>query len=110
MLQQTAGWVAVGFMAIAFIIILWKMAFNHIDLKKLISEENGQASLSRFQFLIFTFVIAMGLLVIILDSGAFPAIGSDVFGLLGISAGSYVASKITQKTASSNEKAGGNSD
>ena len=35
--------------------------------------------------------------LIILKTGNFPTIGSDVFGLLGISAGSYVASKITQK-------------
>ena len=110
-LQQTAGWITVVFMAVVFLIILLKMALGKIDLKYLISEENGQASLSRFQFLVFTFVIAMGLVVIILEKGAFPNIGSDVFGLLGISGGSYVASKITQKAAglngNSNPPAGG---
>ena len=103
-LQHAAGFVAVVFLAGAFAIVLWKMYRGGIDLQYLISEENGQASLSRFQFLIFTFVVAMGLLVVILKSGTFPAIGSDVLGLLGISGGSYVASKITQKSASSNEK------
>ena len=98
-IQQAAGWVAVAFMASVFTIILWKMARDKINLKKLISEENCDASLSRFQFLVFTFVVAMGLLVTILESGTFPVIGSDVFGLLGISGGSYVASKITQRTA-----------
>ena len=111
-LQLVAGWVIVVFMALLGIIILWKMIQgppNGIDLQYLISEENGQASLSRFQFLVFTFVIAMGLLVIILKSGAFPTINSDVFGLLGISGGSYVASKITQKATnqSGNVDAGG---
>ena len=104
-LQHVAGWVIVLFMALLGIIILWKMiqgSNGGIDLKHLISEEGSEkASLSRFQFLVFTFVIAMGLLVIILKSKAFPTINSDVFGLLGISGGSYVASKITQRTANS---------
>ncbi len=102
-LQHVAGWVIVVFMALLGIIIIWKMiqgSNGGIDLRYLISEEGSdKASLSRFQFLVFTFVIAMGLLVIILKSHAFPTINSDVFGLLGISGGSYVASKITQKTA-----------
>ena len=104
-LHIVAGWVIVVFMAGLGIIILWKMIQGPpqgIDLKYLISEENGQASLSRFQFLVFTFVIAMGLLVIILKSKAFPTINSDVFGLLGISGGSYVASKITQRATNGN--------
>ena len=108
LLQLTAGWVIVVFMALLGALILLKILqgkSNGIDLKYLISEENGHASLSRFQFLVFTFVIAMGLLVIILKSGSFPSIGGDVFALLGISAGSYVASKITQKAVTGvNEK------
>lgn len=111
-LQLVAGWVIVLFMALLGVIILWKMIqgpSNGIDLRYLISEENGQASLSRFQFLVFTFVIAMGLLVIILKCNCFPTINSDVFGLLGISGGSYVASKITQRhmNGSGNVDAGG---
>ena len=51
----------------------------------------------------------MGLLVIILKCNCFPTINSDVFGLLGISGGSYVASKITQRhmNGSGNVDAGG---
>ena len=100
MLQLIAGYVIVLFMAGLAAIILVMMVrgkSNGIDLKALVSEDDGNASMSRFQFLIFTFVIAMSLLVIILKTGNFPSIGSDVFGLLGISAGSYVGSKITQK-------------
>ena len=99
-LQLVAGWVIVLFMAGLGIIILWKMiqgSSNGIDLQYLISEENGQASLSRFQFLVFTFVIAMGLLVIVLKCKTFPSLDNSVLGLLGISGGSYVASKITQR-------------
>ena len=101
-LYLAAGWVIVGFMAVLASVISYKMILggpNGIDLRYLISEENGQASLSRFQFLVFTFVIAMGLLVLTLKGTGFPQIDSSVFGLLGISGGSYVASKITQKAA-----------
>lgn len=101
-LHLVAGWVIVGFMAVLASVISYKMIVgepNGIDLQYLISEENGQASLSRFQFLVFTFVIGMGLLVLTLKCGVFPQIDGDVFALLGISGGSYVASKIAQKTA-----------
>lgn len=99
-IQLAAGWVIVvfmGAMGLIIIIMILKGKPDGIDLQYLVSEANGDASLSRFQFLIFTFVIAMGLLVVILQSGEFPQIGGDVFGLLGISAGSYVGSKITQR-------------
>ncbi len=36
-------------------------------------------------------------MVIILKNNGFPTINGDVCGLLGISGGSYVASKITQR-------------
>ena len=111
-LHLVAGWVIVGFMAILASVISYKMIVggpNGIDLRYLISEENGQASLSRFQFLVFTFVIAMGLLVLTLKGTGFPQIDSSVFGLLGISGGSYVASKITQRAADGKNDASGNS-
>ncbi len=106
-LQLVAGWVIVIFMAALGMIIILKILKGNdggIDLQFLVSEDNGQASLSRFQFLIFTFVIAMGLLIIILEKGGFPEISGGVFGLLGISAGSYVGAKITQKVAKPEDK------
>ena len=101
-LQDLAGVIVLLFMAAIGATIIFYMLIGKekgIDLKFLISEENGQASMSRFQLLVFTFVIAMGLLISVLDSGQFPNIDSDVFALLGISAGSYVGAKIAQKTA-----------
>ena len=80
-----------------------------IDLEKLISEENGDASMSRFQFLIFTFVISLSLLLIIIstDPPAFPkSIPWEILALLGISGTSYVAAKGFQ---SNKEKALGKS-
>jgi uncharacterized membrane protein len=49
--------------------------------------------MSRFQFLIFTFVVAMCLLVLTLESGEFPKLDPNILGLLGISGGSYLVSK-----------------
>lgn len=97
-LQLTAGWTVLLLVGLLGAVVLLKLYKGDIDLSLLISEQNGQASLSRFQFLIFTFVIAMGLLLMILaklKTGqiGFPDINSGVWGLLGISGGSYVISK-----------------
>jgi len=61
----------------------------------LISDANGDASLSRFQFLVFTFVVAMSLfyLIVIKTPPDYPAIPNQILALLGISGGSYVLSK-----------------
>jgi hypothetical protein len=83
-------------------VFIWKIFVGTIDLTKLISEKDGTASLSRLQLLIFTFVVAIGLLVLILGNlsngeMAFPDIGNGVLMLIGISGGSYVVSKGIQK-------------
>jgi len=80
---------------VTIIALIWNKT---IDLSRLISEPNGDASLARFQFLVFTFVIALSLFLVIVGNGqsapAFPdKIPAGIFALLGISAGSYVVSK-----------------
>lgn len=90
-------------------IVVWKMATGTISLRYLICEENGQASLSRFQFLIFTFVIAASLILLVVkglssECPTFPTIDSGVWALLGISGASYVTSKGVQKHAEIEEK------
>jgi uncharacterized BrkB/YihY/UPF0761 family membrane protein len=96
-LTLAVGWVFLVFVGVLELLILWKMYKGTIDLTKLISEENGDASLSRFQFLIFTFVISMSLFLVIVsakDVPAFPTtIPAGIFALLGISGGSYIISK-----------------
>jgi|GEM_PF-2163806 len=97
------GWVTVVFVGALGAIILIQMITGKIDLGHLISEpakpgqENPEASLSRFQFLVFTFVVAMSLLLVIVsqkDGPAFPGtISPDVLALIGISGGSYLISK-----------------
>ncbi len=99
-LDLVAGWMIVVFVGLLGLVVLWKIVTNEIDLTFLISEENGQASLSRFQFLIFTFVIALSFFLITVHGEVvkFPDVPQGVWALLGISGGSYVISKGIQKS------------
>lgn len=74
-------------------VILWKIATNQIDLQYLISGENRTASLSRFQFLVFTFVIAAGFLYLTVKGAGFPKVDEGVLMLLGISGATYALGK-----------------
>ena len=93
LLVQVIGWILTIFISILALIILWLIVTGKIDLRLLISEKDGAASLSRFQFLVFTFVIAMSLFYLIALQGKYPDIPGDILALLGISGGSYVVSK-----------------
>ena len=99
-LTLTAGWIVVVFVGLSGVLILWYMVTGKINLEKLISESDGTASMSRFQFLVFTIVIAMSLFLIVVGETPpkFPTIPPEVLALLGISGGSYVISKGIQKT------------
>ncbi len=98
--------VFVGVLEIFILIFIWEGTWNlnpekprGINLNMLISERTGDASLSRFQLLIFTFVIAMSLVLIITSNKppAFPtSIPDQILGLLGISSTSYVLGKAIQ--------------
>ena len=82
----------VGALGLTIIVYIW---MGKIDLSALLSEANGQASMSRFQLLIFTFVIAISLVELVGKPNAtgFPEIPNGVLGLLGISASTYVIGK-----------------
>jgi uncharacterized membrane protein len=85
--------VALIFLAIG-LVVAYKIATDKIDVSWLISEpDNGKASISRFQFLVFTFIIAGLFLMLSIESGAFVEIPQSVLYLLGISGTGYVASK-----------------
>lgn len=112
-LAFVAALIVVIFIGAAGSIILWRMVDGTINLEKLISEQDGTASLSRFQFLVFTFVIAMSLLLIVIgqEPPQFPkGISPDVLALLGISSGSYVVSKGIQKAGGNAGKGAGGKD
>ncbi len=102
-LTLVVGYLATTLIGAFGFIILWRMFKGRIDLSLLISESDGAASLSRFQFLVFTFVISLSLLLVILggkDGPNFPeTIPVGIYALLGISAASYVMSKSIQSGA-----------
>ena len=95
-LTIASGWIALGFLGFLGAAILWLVFTRKIDLSRLISEPNGDASMSRFQLLVFTFVISASLFLIIAAPWppAFPKeVPNGILILLGISASSYLVSK-----------------
>jgi hypothetical protein len=101
-LGVAVGWGGSFLIGLLGLVVVYRMFDGSIDLTRLISEPTGEASMSRFQLLIFTFVIGMSLLLITVSHSpggpAFPSdIASAILGLLGISAGSYVVAKGIQK-------------
>lgn len=86
-------------------VVLARMLSGSIDLSLLVSEGDGSASMSRFQFLIFTFIIGASYLALAFKStgATLVDIPNGVLGLLGISGGSYVASKVVQKAAETSQ-------
>jgi Immunoglobulin I-set domain len=96
-LKVAIGWggaILIGALGLA---VVYRMFNGTIDLTQLVSEPSGDASMSRFQFLVFTFVIAISFILITVSDGKFPDLPANVLALLGISAGSYVVSKGIQK-------------
>lgn len=91
------------FLATIGVIVLYKIAINKIDLEWLISEDNGHASMSRFQLLIFTFVIAISLVKLTEKNDTFPDVNSGILTLLGISASTYAVGKGIQKSGETEE-------
>lgn len=88
-------WLVVVFIGFVELLILWQIASGKINLRLLISESDGVASMSRFQMLLFTFVVAASLFIITMtDPGkGFPNIPDGILTLLGISLGTYAVSK-----------------
>jgi hypothetical protein len=85
--------------------ILAAIASGKIDISAILQEKAADgtpsgASMSRFQLLIFTFVIALSLFLIVVNTGDFPStIPPEVLTLLGISATTYAVSKGIQAGA-----------
>lgn len=91
------------FLCVLGVIVLVKMFTNKIDLEWLISEDNGHASMAKFQLLIFSFVIAISLVRLVEATDKFPDINSGVLTLLGISASTYAVGKGIQKSGAGTE-------
>lgn len=80
----------IGLLGAKILVLIW---MDRIDLKELLSEANGDASMSRLQLLIFTFVIAISLFMMVEKNGFFPWISDGVLTLLGISGSTYAVGK-----------------
>ena len=108
-LATAVQWILVIFLAGVALIILIKMYNGKIPLNMLISEADGKASLSRFQFLLFTFGVVGIWIVLCFKKSELVEISNGVLGLIGISGGSFVISKgIQQQTDQQKIQAGRN--
>ena len=117
-LELLAGYIICILVAVIGFVVVWKIATGQIDISKILTEKDGSpgsvgaASMSRFQLLIFIFVIALSFFLVVISnikiiqarSGngglpELPIVPSGVLGLLGISASSYAVGKAIQHGA-----------
>ncbi|MFO1159919.1 MAG: hypothetical protein U1E60_13850 [Reyranellaceae bacterium] len=95
-------WLAAGAglaVLILALTIAYKIVTGTIDVTKLLSDgTTGQASTSRFQLVVFSFVIAFSYLIVLINGlstagGKLPEIPWSLLALLGVSAATYAAGK-----------------
>ncbi|MCH8303650.1 MAG: hypothetical protein IIB94_00810 [Candidatus Marinimicrobia bacterium] len=87
--METLGLVLISFAGIFIIfiglIVAWKILRGEIDMTKVISEEGSdKASLSRFQMLVWTFIVGLSFLYLVILNDTLPDIPNAVLSLLGI--------------------------
>src|SRR5258708_5327976 len=105
-LELLVGYVVCVIVALFGLILIWKIANNDIDLSHLLADDDGQASTSRFQLIIFTFVVGLSFFLVVVSNvkirqygpggaagGGLPDVPSGVLALLGISDSSYLVSR-----------------
>ena len=104
-LKILTGYVALMMVFGVGLLILVQIAMGKIDLSGLLAESDGQASMSRLQLLIFTFVIGLSIIMMVVSATPpkFPVIPNEVLILLGISASTYAVSKGIQKSAETDQ-------
>ncbi|MEM7439143.1 MAG: hypothetical protein AAF393_06055 [Pseudomonadota bacterium] len=97
------GFIAFGSIVVLFAAaVLYQIGTGSIPLTGIITEpedirgENGapKASLARFQFLIFTFVVAGIFLMLSIEAGQMVDIPNNVLVLIGLSGTGYLAGKV----------------
>jgi uncharacterized BrkB/YihY/UPF0761 family membrane protein len=87
--------------------IIAAIASGKIPIDTLLSEPDGKASMSRFQLLIFTFVIGVSFFLVVLCKCELPKVPDQVLTLLGISATTYGVSKGIQASTTDKNKPDG---
>jgi hypothetical protein len=115
-LEILVGYLVCAIVALFGVLLIWKIATNQIDLTMLLSDDNGKASTSRFQLVIFTFVVAFSFFLVVVsnvklrqngsstDTEGLPDVPSGVLALLGISASSYLVSRGIQASEPDEDK------
>ena len=92
-INLTITYAAVMVILLFALLILVEIANGKIDISAVLTEAGGGASMSRFQLLIFTLIIALCFVLIVVHTNRFPAIPREVLELLGVSATTYAVSK-----------------
>ncbi|HEX4960541.1 MAG TPA: hypothetical protein VF173_06860 [Thermoanaerobaculia bacterium] len=105
-LTLVVGYVILILLFFFGLMVLFAMAKGDIDLSLLLSEAGGGASISRFQLLLFTVVIAFSLFLIIIWTKKLPDVPAGILTLLGISASTYAVSKGIQASNPDMKKGG----
>jgi len=113
-LELAVGYLVCVVVGLFALMVLWRIFRGDINLNLLVSEKTGEASMSRFQLLIFTFVIGLSFFLMVISNAklrandtasnnasspvksGLPDVPGGVLGLLGISATSYTVSKAIQ--------------
>jgi len=100
-LRVVVSWVAFAIVTLLAAALLRDLYKRNINLKDLIADKDGDASMGRFQLLVFTFVVALSFLYVITSPGSsgFPEVPGSVLTLLGISGSSFLVSKSVDKAA-----------
>ena len=94
-LKLTIGYVLLLVLFLFGMSVVVNIVRGNIKLDELIGELDGGASMSRFQLLIFTFVIGLSFFYLTVTSSTneFPKVPTEVLTLLGLSASTYAVSK-----------------
>ena len=93
-LSHVVVWAIIALFGALAALVLWKIWRNEIRIDTILQEgESGKASLSRFQFLFFTFLVGGLWLYLCVRNGKFEPLPDSALILMGISSGTYVLSK-----------------
>ena len=92
-LLLVGGYLVCGFIGLLSLMLLWFIWTDKINICGILSEANGQASMSRFQLLFFTLVVGISFFELVEKNNGFPDMSGGVLTLLGISASTYAVGK-----------------
>ncbi len=115
-LEIIVGYLVCAIVGMFGVVLVWKMLNGDISLTNLLSDDDGNASTSRFQLMVFIFVVALSFFLVVVSNvkirqsglpkpvgvgqqgssqsdSPIPDVPGGVLALLGISASSYLVSR-----------------